>query len=190
MNLGFPPINSLSILHKEVLILLFCYTFYNVLYTILLPLYKKWKLLNNLIWLIENLSKPKITDLTDLFCRCQNDPTLGFFPLNSTSFGYRYQTFKFVNFDQVFLHCKAFVCLVSEKSAECDRSCNSTTNTTPAPSGRRRREAIVRTSYTKPIYHIQSPPLSFSRRNGDNSIIRQWNITTSTATLSFKYEDY
>lgn len=114
--------------------------------------------------------------------KCQNDPTLGFFPLNSTSFGYRYQTFKFVNFDQVFLHCKAFVCLVSEKSAECDRSCNSTTNTTPAPSGRRRREAIVRTSYTKPIYHIQSPPLSFSRRNGDNSIIRQWNITTSSFT--------
>lgn len=67
--------------------------------------------------------------------KCQHDPTLGFFPLNSTSFGYRYQTFKFVNFDQVFLHCKAFVCLVSEKSAECDRSCNSTTNTTPAPSG-------------------------------------------------------
>lgn len=123
------------------------------------------------------------------FCRCQHDPTLGFFPLNSTSFGYRYQTFKFVNFDQVFLHCKAFVCLVSEKSAECDRSCNSTTNTTPAPSGRRRREAIVRTSYTKPIYHIQSPPLSFSRRNGDNSIIRQWNVTTSTSTISFKYED-
>lgn len=128
--------------------------------------------------------------LTDIFfCRCQHDPTLGFFPLNSTSFGYRYQTFKFVNFDQVFLHCKAFVCLVSEKSAECDRSCNSTTNTTPAPSGRRRREAIVRTSYTKPIYHIQSPPLSFSRRNGDNSIIRQWNVTTSTSTISFKYED-
>lgn len=123
------------------------------------------------------------------FCRCQHDPTLGFFPLNSTSFGYRYQTFKFVNFDQVFLHCKAFVCLVSEKSAECDRSCNSTTNTTPAPSGRRRREAIVRTSYTKPIYHIQSPPLSFSRRNGDNSIIRQWNVRTSTSTISFKYED-
>lgn len=39
--------------------------------------------------------------------KCQHDPTLGFFPLNSTSFGYRYQTFKFVNFDQVFLHCKA-----------------------------------------------------------------------------------
>lgn len=114
--------------------------------------------------------------------KCQNDPTLGFFPLNSSSFGYRYQTFKFVNFDQVFLHCKAFVCLVSEKSAECDRSCNSTTNTTPAPSGRRRREAIVRTSYTKQIYHIQSPPLSFSRRNGDNSIIRQWNVTTSSFT--------
>lgn len=129
--------------------------------------------------------------LTDIFfCRCQHDPTLGFFPLNSTSFGYRYQTFKFVNFDQVFLHCKAFVCLVSEKSAECDRSCNSTTNTTPAPSGRRRREAMVRTSYTKPIYHIQSPPLSFSRRNGDNSIIRQWNVTTSTSTILFKYEDH
>lgn len=132
-----------------------------------------------------------MTYLTDIFfCRCQHDPTLGFFPLNSTSFGYRYQTFKFVNFDQVFLHCKAFVCLVSEKSAECDRSCNSTTNTTPAPSGRRRREAIVRTSYTKPIYHIQSPPLSFSRRNEDNSIIRQWNVTTSTLTILFKYEDH
>ncbi|XP_062622021.1 deleted in malignant brain tumors 1 protein-like [Saccostrea cucullata] len=115
--------------------------------------------------------------------KCQFDPTLGFFPLNSTSFGYRYQTFKFVNFDEVFLHCKAFVCLLTEKDAECDRSCNSTaTATTAAPAGRRRREAITRPTYSRHIYNIYSPAMSFHRKDYDNSIIRQWNVTAGPIT--------
>lgn len=117
------------------------------------------------------------------FLRCQNDPTLGFFPLNSSSFGYRYQTFKFVNFDQVFLHCKAFVCLLSEKDAECDRSCNSTTTATTTASGRRRRAAISRPTYSKQIYHISGPAMSFYRKDTDNTIIRQWNITAGKHTI-------
>ncbi|KAK3088064.1 hypothetical protein FSP39_014197 [Pinctada imbricata] len=54
--------------------------------------------------------------------RCANDPTLAFFPLNITAFGYRFQTFKFVQFDTLFIHCGAFVCLATEKDSQCDRS--------------------------------------------------------------------
>ncbi|XP_061184939.1 deleted in malignant brain tumors 1 protein-like [Saccostrea echinata] len=70
--------------------------------------------------------------------KCQCDATLGFFPWNTTSSGFRYKACKFAQFELVYLHCKAFVCLLSEKTAECDRSCNSTI------AGRRRRDVILR----------------------------------------------
>ncbi|XP_062622027.1 deleted in malignant brain tumors 1 protein-like [Saccostrea cucullata] len=106
--------------------------------------------------------------------KCQRDPTLGFFPLNSTSFGFRYKTFKFVNFDLVYLHCRAFVCLLSEKTAECDRSCNSTV------AGRRRRDITGRNSptYSKDIYYVESPAIHFYREGTNNTVVRDWNLST------------
>lgn len=115
--------------------------------------------------------------------RCQRDPTLGFFPLNATSFGFRYQTFKFVHYDQVYIHCRAFVCLLSEKNEECDRSCNSTLHSTPRPLTRDRRQAITRTSYSREIYHILSPEIFIFKKTGDNSGDREIDIPNGTFHL-------
>lgn len=103
------------------------------------------------------------------FLRCASDPTLGFFPQNSTVFGFRYQTFKFVDYSNVFIQCDAFVCLISEKNAQCDRSCPTNSTST----GRRKRDVSA-----KDIYHVISPPLMF-QRNGDVVIDRGdgWEIT-------------
>ena len=103
------------------------------------------------------------------FLRCASDPTLGFFPRNSTVFGFRYQTFKFVDYSNVFIQCDAFVCLISEKNAQCDRSCPTNSTST----GRRKRDVSA-----KEIYHVISPPLMF-QRSGDVVIDRGdgWEIT-------------
>lgn len=86
-------------------------------------------------------------------------------------FGFRYQTFKFVDYSNVFIQCDAFVCLVSEKNAECDRSCPATNSTS---TGRRKRDVSA-----KDIYHVISPPLLF-QRDGDVVIDRGdgWGITS------------
>ncbi|XP_052092019.1 deleted in malignant brain tumors 1 protein-like isoform X1 [Mytilus californianus] len=104
--------------------------------------------------------------------KCQKDPTLGFFPLNSTSFGFRYQTFKFVAFSNVVIQCDAFVCLVSEKNAECDRSCNSTST------GKRRKRDVD----SREIYRVVSPPLNFIQ-HGDGVVIDRgdgWEVNLVT----------
>lgn len=115
-----------------------------------------------------NSNDPTTFDLFDN--KCASEPTLGFFPLNSTVFGFRYQTFKFVHYSNVYIQCDAFVCLISEKNAQCDRSCAST-NT-----GRRKRDVSG-----KDIYHVISPPLLF-QRDGDVVIDRGdgWGITLGT----------
>jgi hypothetical protein len=84
-------------------------------------------------------------------------------------FGFRYQTFKFVDYSNVFIQCDAFVCLISEKNAQCDRSCQTNSTST----GRRKRDVSA-----KDIYHVISPPLMF-QRNGDVVIDRGdgWEIT-------------
>ncbi|XP_076093744.1 scavenger receptor cysteine-rich domain-containing protein DMBT1-like isoform X2 [Mytilus galloprovincialis] len=112
--------------------------------------------------------------------KCQKDPTLGFFPLNSTSFGFRYQTFKFVAFSNVVIQCDAIVCLVSEKNAECDRSCNSTST------GKRRKRDVS----SREIYRVVSSPLNFIQ-HGDGVVIDRgdgWEVnlvtTKSPATSS------
>ncbi|KAL3872000.1 hypothetical protein ACJMK2_040119 [Sinanodonta woodiana] len=71
--------------------------------------------------------------------KCEHEPTLTFYPFNNSMFGFWYQTFKFVNYDTVYIHCDGLVCLVTETTAQCDQSCNATDKT--APSGRRKRDA-------------------------------------------------
>ncbi|KAK3593700.1 hypothetical protein CHS0354_013595 [Potamilus streckersoni] len=71
--------------------------------------------------------------------KCEHDPTLTFYPFNNTMFGFWYQTFKFVNFDTVYIHCDGLVCLITETIAQCDQSCNATDKS--AASGRGKRDA-------------------------------------------------
>ena len=70
----------------------------------------------------------------------------------------------------MYIQCDAFVCLISEKNAQCDRSCASTNSTS---TGRRKRDVSG-----KDIYHVISPPLLF-QRDGDVVIDRGdgWGIT-------------
>ncbi|XP_052091440.1 deleted in malignant brain tumors 1 protein-like [Mytilus californianus] len=104
--------------------------------------------------------------------KCAEDPTLGFFPLNSTTFGFRYQTFKFYMSKNVYIHCNAWVCLTTEKNHDCDRTCNLTTST-----GRRKRDVSSRD-----VYQLMSQPLKF-KQLGDNSLIDRgggWQVDLAT----------
>ncbi|XP_076093133.1 uncharacterized protein LOC143064284 [Mytilus galloprovincialis] len=104
--------------------------------------------------------------------KCATDPTLGFFPLNSTTFGFRYQTFKFYQFANVYIHCNAWVCLTTEKNHDCDRTCNQTIT-----AGRRKRDVSSRD-----VYQLQSQPLKF-RQHEDNSLIDRgsgWQVDLAT----------
>ncbi|XP_063422569.1 deleted in malignant brain tumors 1 protein-like [Mytilus trossulus] len=104
--------------------------------------------------------------------KCAVDPTLGFFPLNSTTFGFRYQTFKFYQYANIYIHCNAWVCLTTEKNQDCDRTCN-TTNTI----GRRKRDASSRD-----VYQLLSQPLNF-KQQAQNSLIDRgggWQVDLAT----------
>ena len=69
------------------------------------------------------------------------EPTLSTYPINATMVGYSFQTFKFLNYSFVFLHCSVIVCDQSETSAQCERACNP-----DQTSGRKRRDTIGRQS--------------------------------------------
>ncbi|XP_076093134.1 uncharacterized protein LOC143064285 [Mytilus galloprovincialis] len=104
--------------------------------------------------------------------KCAVDPTLGFFPLNSTTFGFRYQTFKFYLYANIYIHCNAWVCLTTEKNQDCDRTCNTTKNI-----GRRKRDASSRD-----VYQLLSQPLNFKQQE-ENSLIDRgggWQIDLAT----------
>ncbi|KAL3871999.1 hypothetical protein ACJMK2_039970 [Sinanodonta woodiana] len=99
--------------------------------------------------------------------KCEKDATVAFFPLNNTMFGFWFQTFKFVNFDTVYIHCDGLLCLVSENSAECDRSCNATDR-----NRRRRRHSFhgVETSFqvsSAPVYVFSKQANEQNRREND-----------------------
>ncbi|XP_052788727.1 mucin-2-like [Mya arenaria] len=92
--------------------------------------------------------------------KCVSDQTVGFFPINETWWGYRYQTFKFVQFTEVYIHCDAYVCALDDPSPQCDRSClptNTTTTTTAAPAGKRRKRSAE--SIAPTLVHVSSPTL-------------------------------
>ncbi|XP_005100727.2 deleted in malignant brain tumors 1 protein [Aplysia californica] len=68
--------------------------------------------------------------------KCSQEPTLSFYPLSHDKYGFRFKPFKFVGFDLLYVHCDALVCLKSDLTQECDRTCN---NEKPGTTGRRRR---------------------------------------------------
>lgn len=107
--------------------------------------------------------------------KCIDDPTVGFFDFNASTFGWRYQTFKFVNYPEVHIHCEALVCLTNDDGPECDRSCLKTTTattsttaggTTSAASGGRRRRSVDHERV-----HLSSPTIIVYNPNQDGSVI-------------------
>ena len=88
--------------------------------------------------------------------RCVSDrSTLEVYPLSQVKFGLRLQSFVFVNFPYVVLECGAIVCLTSEVTSECDRTCNNS-KPTPSPAGRRRRDVSLETMNSKTVYTVHS----------------------------------
>ena len=79
---------------------------------------------------------------------------LEMYPLSKVKFGLRFQSFIFVSYPYVQLECDAFVCLTSEVTAECDRSCN---NSKPVNSNGRKRRDVLETSNSRPVYRVFSP---------------------------------
>lgn len=89
--------------------------------------------------------------------KCVTEQTLEVHPISNFKFGLRFQPFIFVNYPNVVLECAALVCLQTEVSEECDRSCNNAKPTpapTPAPTGRRRRSVEAR-----PVYRVHTQPV-------------------------------
>ncbi|XP_076436805.1 scavenger receptor cysteine-rich domain-containing protein DMBT1-like [Babylonia areolata] len=119
-----------------------------------------------------NFSDPNPVTVDLLKDKCVADPnTLEVYPLSKVKIGLRLQSFIFVNHPIVILQCSAIVCLTSEVTAECDRTCN---NSKPAVSGsgsgsgggsggkRRRRDvsdAGSGVSGGKTVYTVRSLPV-------------------------------
>ncbi|XP_067661710.1 uncharacterized protein [Haliotis asinina] len=110
---------------------------------------------------------------------CREEPTLAFFNLNQTRFGYRYQPFAFVGYEEVFLHCGAFVCVLDDMSAECDRSCNNAKGATAT--GRRRRDAMPR----EKIYVQSGPLIVYKLENSMTVLERIGEPQTVSRTFTF-----
>lgn len=114
--------------------------------------------------------------------KCIDDQTVGFFPLNDTWFGYRMQTFRFVQFPEVYVHCDAYICEKNDTSPECDRSCFPATTSTASPGNRKKRSAGYR------IVHVTSPTIVVYDSSASNEIIRPattkktTNVNTSART--------
>jgi hypothetical protein len=76
-----------------------------------------------------------------IFFRCVVEQTLTLYPLNSTLTGFRFQSFRFLNSsasDAVYIHCRAFTCALTDKTGNCDESCDQ--YQTSSNSRRRRRD--------------------------------------------------
>lgn len=105
--------------------------------------------------------------------------TVEVYPLNMVKFGIRLQSFLFVNYPNVVLECDSIVCLSSEVTAECDRSCN---NTKPVAttSGRRRRE----TNELMTLYTVTSWPVYIDLGTLPTNSNSTSTSTTTTSTPS------
>ncbi|XP_071097739.1 scavenger receptor cysteine-rich domain-containing protein DMBT1-like [Haliotis cracherodii] len=110
---------------------------------------------------------------------CRDEPSLAFFNLNQTRFGYRYQPFAFVGYQEVFLHCGAFVCVLDDLSAECDRSCNSSKG--EPTTGRRRRAAFPR----EKVYVHSGPIMVYKLDNSMTVLERVGEPQTISRTFTF-----
>ncbi|KAK7094765.1 uncharacterized protein [Littorina saxatilis] len=98
-------------------------------------------------------TKPLIID------KCIADrATLETYMLSDVKVGLRLQSFVFVNYPLVVLECEAIVCLNSEATAECDRSCNNSKPTPTPATGRRRRDVSSLVPPSRTVYKVSSLP--------------------------------
>ena len=86
-------------------------------------------------------------------CRCATEEYVEILPLSQQRLGIRWKAFSFINHPLLNLECKTIVCLKSEVTKDCDRSCDSAK---PDVRRRRRKRDAVRT--VRDVYWIQSPP--------------------------------
>ncbi|XP_070182796.1 scavenger receptor cysteine-rich domain-containing protein DMBT1-like [Littorina saxatilis] len=104
--------------------------------------------------------------------RCLMQPTISAtYPLNNNMFGFRIQSFAFLNAPQVVLQCDVIVCLATDGTAQCDRSCNSN-----KPVGRRRRDTMETSNANHTVYKVYSRLINIS------NVTSTGGETVSTAT--------
>lgn len=88
--------------------------------------------------------------------KCKDDPTVTFFCLSEWQFGFRYQTFKFVQYNEVHIHCEAYVCPKADTSPECDCLCH---DDSPGQIGKRKkRDANRKWIYVKSKVILMTDP--------------------------------
>nr|KAG5706609.1 hypothetical protein BaRGS_005679 [Batillaria attramentaria] len=101
-----------------------------------------------------DIGNPQMRLMTE---KCPVETSLKILPFNRTMMGYRYNVFQFVNYSEVTIECDAIVCLNTEDTDVCDRSC---TNDKPPPSyGRRRRRRRRQADTEHPVIRVFSGPV-------------------------------
>ncbi|XP_050415658.2 deleted in malignant brain tumors 1 protein [Patella vulgata] len=96
---------------------------------------------------------------------CPVEKTVTTVSLSDKRAGFRYRSFRFVNYPLVYLHCEAFICIKTERP--CDRTCNATI--TRGPFGRRRKRDIELNT----IFYVDGPPMQINKVNQSQGIIER-----------------
>nr|KAG5706607.1 hypothetical protein BaRGS_005677 [Batillaria attramentaria] len=108
-------------------------------------------------------SKPSYALYNKNLNPCQRERTLELIPMDLTRFAFRYEAFAFTGYDIVTIECDAIVCLKTEATQECDRTCGGFKPPPAYGRRRRRRQAagehrIIRV-FSGPVYvvnrHVQ-----------------------------------
>ena len=115
-----------------------------------------------------------ILSLHFYFFRCSEEDSLTFYPMSNDKFGFRFKPFKFVGHEILYIHCDAIVCLASDVSKECDRSCDNAKGDN-SDKKRRKRSALYRMS-------VSSQTLIINDRF-DNSYGKFINIQVGTCEM-------
>ncbi|XP_070189520.1 scavenger receptor cysteine-rich domain-containing protein DMBT1-like [Littorina saxatilis] len=110
-----------------------------------------------------------------------DDQTSATYPLSKNRFGFRFQSFVFERYDTVRLECDAIVCLKTDQSASCDRSCNSAK---PDTDKRRRRQVFDISGTDHTVYSVFSPLIHVvNPTNGPTPLMAVTPSTVSPSTV-------
>ncbi|XP_069121040.1 uncharacterized protein [Argopecten irradians] len=115
---------------------------------------------------------------------CPNDTTVALVPWNDTAAGFRFRVFRFIGFENVYLHCTSTVCNVDEKNEICDRSCG---GPTPTPAtGRRRRSAKrrKRSNDDHTLLYVTSSKMTVKNVK-EGPVIERFTQVSSTTTAVY-----
>ncbi|XP_060575151.1 deleted in malignant brain tumors 1 protein-like [Ruditapes philippinarum] len=114
--------------------------------------------------------------------KCIIDETVCFFPISAYIFGFRFQTFKFIQYSEVHIHCEAYVCPIEDRSPECDRSCHQQGHVQQGQIGKRKRR-----SANRKLMYITSKAILMYDPVGDEDAIHNIDIdpTRTVYTSNF-----